>query len=118
MSRSRQWYGPKSRDSLSARLPAHHLEQESKDVMKLVMGLIATLSALVLGLLIAAAQSTYNSQAEGLDKMAANVVAMDRYLALYGPEAGDARDLLHQTVMQFHTQIWSTEGMYRQAIRV
>ena len=39
--------------SLRAILPQHHASSESKDVVKLGMGIIATLSALVLGLLIA-----------------------------------------------------------------
>jgi len=101
---------------LRARLPTHHFEPESKDVLKLVMGLIATLSALVLGLLIASAQSSYNSQVEALEKMGANVVEMDRFLALYGPETADARDLERQSVVQLHARVWSTGGMSREAI--
>jgi hypothetical protein len=101
---------------LRAKLPAHHLEPESKDVLKLVMGLIATLSALVLGLLIAAAQSSYNSQVEAIEKVAANVVEMDRFLALYGPETTDARGLVRQSVAQLHARVWSTGGMNREAI--
>ncbi len=101
---------------LRAKLPAHHLEPESKDVLKLVMGLIATLSALVLGLLIAAAQSSYNSQVEAIEKMAANVVEMDRFLGLYGPETADARALVQQSVERLHARVWSTGGMRREAI--
>jgi len=101
---------------LRARLPAHHLGPESKDVLKLVMGLIATLSALVLGLLIAAAQTSYNSQVEAIEKTAANIVEMDHFLALYGPETADARKLVRQSVEQVRARVWSTRGMSREAI--
>jgi len=43
-------------------LPEHHLTQDSKDVVKLGMGLIATMAALVLGLLIASAKSAFDIQ--------------------------------------------------------
>lgn len=101
---------------LRARLPAHHLGPESKDVLKLVMGLIATLSALVLGLLIAAAQSSYNSQVEAIQKMAVNVVELDHFLGLYGPETAEARALVRQSVEQVHARVWSTGAVSREAI--
>jgi fluoride ion exporter CrcB/FEX len=47
---------------LRVMLPEHHLSAESKDVVKLAMGLIATMSALVLGLLIASAKSSFDAQ--------------------------------------------------------
>ena len=43
-------------------LPEPHLNAESRDVVKLATGLIATLAALVLGLLIATAQSSFQTQ--------------------------------------------------------
>ena len=47
---------------LRARLPAHHLDGDSKDSVKLVIGLIATMAALVLGLLISSAHTAYDAQ--------------------------------------------------------
>jgi hypothetical protein len=47
---------------LHVKLPDHHLDADSRDVVKLVMGLIATMSALVLSLLIASANSSYDQQ--------------------------------------------------------
>jgi hypothetical protein len=43
-------------------LPEHHLGKESQDVVRLGVGLIATLAALVLGLLIASAKSSFDMQ--------------------------------------------------------
>jgi hypothetical protein len=58
---------------LNARLPKHHMSDSSKDVVKLGMGLIATITALVLGLLIASAKSSFDAQRNGLAQLAANV---------------------------------------------
>jgi hypothetical protein len=68
-----------------------HLSEESKDIVKLVTGLIATLSALVLGLLIASAKSSFDSINEGFRETAAKIILVDRTLAQYGPDASDAR---------------------------
>jgi len=67
------------------RLPDHHLDGDSKDVVKLVMGLIGTMSALVLGLLIASAQGTYQTQSGHVAKLSADVLELNRLLSLYGP---------------------------------
>jgi len=79
-------------------LPGHHLSSESKDVVKLGMGLLATMAALVLSLLIASAKSAYDTQRSELTQVAANVILLDRVLANYGPESKDARDLLRRIV--------------------
>jgi len=73
-------------------LPEHHLSAGSQDVVKLVAGLLATLSALVLGLLIASAKGTFDAVRDGLRQSAAKVIVVDRLLADYGPEAKAARD--------------------------
>jgi hypothetical protein len=101
---------------LHAKLPAHHLDSDSRDVVKLVMGLIATMSALVLGLLIASAQSSYSSQNDELRGIAAKIVELDRLLALYGPETADSRNLMRQTVVAAHDRVWLRAGVNRQAI--
>ena len=75
-------------------LPEHHLSSESKDAVKLVAGLLATLSALVLALLIASAKGSFDAVSNGLKQSAAKVVVIDRLLAEYGPEARDTREQL------------------------
>jgi hypothetical protein len=54
---------------------------DSRDIVKVVLGLIATLSALVLGLLIASARSSFDVVNHGLKEMAAKVILIDRVLA-------------------------------------
>ena len=88
------WLGMTAR----ARLPHHHLTAESQDAVKIGMALIATMSALVLGLLIASAKSSFDAQNAEVRQMAGNLALMDRLLGAYGPEAKDARALLRNTV--------------------
>jgi hypothetical protein len=95
---------------LHRKLPDHHLDTESKDVVKLVMGLIATMAALVLSLLVASGNSSYQLQESSVQSLSANVLLLDRLLALYGPDAREARDELHQVVTVVHDRMWSLDG--------
>ena len=96
---------------LHIKLPDRHLDADSRDVMKLVMGLVATISALVLSLLIASASTSYDRQQSELRALAANIILLDRALESYGPGAKAARDGLHEAVMQTHDRIWSPDGV-------
>jgi hypothetical protein len=84
--------------ALRAVLPQNELSGESREVVKLGMGLIATMAALVLGLLIASAKSSFDTQNAELTEMSSKVVLLDRILAHYGPEAKEARDVLRSSV--------------------
>ena len=77
-------------------LPEHHLSGDTKDTVKVAMGLVATMVALVLGLLIAAATAKYDKESAGVTQMAAKVIYLDRMLANYGPEANDVREQLRE----------------------
>src|SRR5215469_7764584 len=67
-------------------LPKHHLSKDSQDVVRLGVGLVATLAALVLGLLIASAKSSFDTQSGQIKQITADLILMDNLLALYGPE--------------------------------
>ncbi len=92
---------------LRAVLPEHHRSAESRDVVKLGMGLIATMSALVLGLLVASAKSSYDDQKNELTQMTAKLVFLDRALALYGPETKEVREQLRIATSHTIETIWS-----------
>ena len=92
------------------KVPEHHLREESRDMVRLVTGLMATLSALVLGLLIASAKSSFDTINEGFKVSAAKIVLIDRTLAEYGPEAADARKLLRDAYAARIEQIFSRSG--------
>lgn len=91
-------------------LPEQHLSSESKDVVKLGMGLIGTMTALVLGLLIASAKSSFDTQRNGVAQLAANVIMLDRALAHYGPESKDAREMLRVAVADLLQSTWPDEN--------
>jgi hypothetical protein len=90
-------------------LPEQHLSSESKDVIKLGMGLIATMSALVLALLTNSAKSSYDAQRNEVTQAAANIILVDRVLAHYGPETKEARDLLKLSVAGMIDRIWPND---------
>jgi hypothetical protein len=87
-------------------LPKHHLSQESLDVIKLATGLMATLAALVLGLLISSASTTHNTIKSEYIHSLASVVLLDRYLAAYGSEAQDARIMMRHLVVSRFQVHW------------
>ena len=59
-------------------LPEDHLSADSKDVVKLGIALIATMSALVLGLLIASAKSAFDTRSNQLVQASADIILLDR----------------------------------------
>jgi len=94
---------------LSTKLAAHHLSEDSKDAMKLALGVIGTLAALVLGLLLSSAKSTFDAKGNVISQISADIVLLDRALARYGPEARDARDLLRTSVAAAIQRFWPEE---------
>jgi len=91
---------------LRDRLPANHLSEATKDVVKLGTGLIGTIAALVLGLLIASANSTFETQSGQVQQLTSNIVVLDQTLAQYGPEAVSARNLMRRVVASMADRIW------------
>ena len=91
-------------------LPEHHLNAESKDVVKLAMGLIGTMTALLLGLLVASTKASYDARKGELVQMSANFVLLDRLLAHYGPETKPERDELRDSVTRLIAGVWSPSG--------
>ncbi len=87
-------------------LPDHLLADDSKDVFRLGAGLIATISALVLGLLIASAKSSYDTQVGEVTQMTAELVLLDRLLAQYGSDARPVRELMRNSVGPLVDRIW------------
>jgi hypothetical protein len=87
-------------------LPGHHLSGESKDSVKNGLALIATLTALVLGLLVATTKGTYDAQSAAVKELAANVALLDRALARYGPQTKECRELIPKVVRLMLEQMW------------
>jgi len=91
-------------------LSDHHLHPDSRDVVKMATGLIGTLAALVLGLLIASAKTSFDLKTNQVRQMTATIILLDDLLAQYGPEAAHLRQLLRQSIEPLANRIWREEG--------
>src|SRR6516164_8689030 len=91
-------------------LPEHHLSPDSKDAVKLGVALIATMSALVLSLLVASAKNAYDTRSNQLVQVSADVILLDRALARYGPETKEARALRQRSVATTVERFWPAQG--------
>jgi hypothetical protein len=87
-------------------LSESHLHPDSKDVVKMATGLIGTLAALVLGLLIASAKSSFDQKTNQVRQLTASIILLDDLLAQYGPEAAPVRNHLRQTIQPLADRIW------------
>jgi hypothetical protein len=95
----------------NASLPAHHLSADSRDSVKQTVSVLSTLTALVLGLLIGTAKSSYDAKSDGLTEMAADIVLLDRVMAEYGPETAKARELLRDGTAANLKELWEGGGV-------
>jgi hypothetical protein len=95
---------------LRTALPKHHQDDESKDVIKLGIGLIATMTALVLGLVTASAKNAFDAVDGAVKETAVQVLVLDRLLARYGLETGEIRKELKQAIGERIDMIWPTDS--------
>jgi len=87
-------------------LPKHHLSEDAQNVVRLGVGLIATIAALLLGLLIAAAKGSFDTQNTQVKQITADLILLDNILARYGPEARSIREQMRSTIGPFADQLW------------
>ena len=90
-------------------IPAEQLTAESKDAVKVALGLVGTMTAILLGLLVSSAKDTFDTTRSEVIQMAAKVTLLDRVLNLYGSEAMDARRALRDTVADGVGRMWPAE---------
>ena len=94
---------------LNRALPEHHLSEDSKEIVRLGTGVIVTLTALVLGLLVASAKNSFDMKSEEIRQSSVRLILIDRHLRQYGPEANEARELLRRWVDDNAEGIWAPE---------
>jgi hypothetical protein len=92
--------------ALRRALPEHHLNEHTKDVVRLSASLIATIVGLVLGLLISSAKSNFDAQRDAMRQLTSSVIMLDHTLAEYGPEAAPVRVALREVTGRFVEQLW------------
>jgi hypothetical protein len=84
---------------LQTRLPRHHLDKDSHEIVKLGAGMIATITALVLGLLVSSAKGTFDTINDGIKQASARIILLDRILAQYGPGGQPVREQIQRAVV-------------------
>jgi hypothetical protein len=94
-------------------LPAEQLSAESKDAVKLALGLVATMTAIRLGLLISSAKGAFDTARTEVMQMAAKVALLDRVLKLYGRQAMDARRALRDATADGLRRTWPASELVR-----
>ncbi|VVO30116.1 hypothetical protein [Pseudomonas fluorescens] len=72
-------------------LPEHHLSNESRNAISVSAAIVGTLSALVIGLMISTANSSFSTRSSEVSRIAVDIVRINRVMQRYGPEAEDAR---------------------------
>ena len=96
--------------SLRSFVPAQHLQEDSLGMVRLCSGVLATLAALVLGLLVASAKANYDRVNDEVTQAAAAIVLLDRTLAQFGPQTKEARGLLRAAVASAADTVFSKHG--------
>lgn len=91
---------------LRHRLPPHHEEDATRDLLKIATGMLATLVALILGLLVSSAKSTFDTATAEITHSGAQIITLNRTLASYGLEAQPVRALLQRTLAASIERIW------------
>lgn len=98
---------------LRSKLPEHHLTGDSKDVIKLAVALIATMSALVLALLFASTRTSFERTSGHVSRITANITELDKLLAEYGPQGRPIRAALRDEIGPLIDSIWQQDAIAR-----
>ena len=95
---------------LRSKLPEHHMIDATKDTVKLGIVMVATMTALVLGLVTASAKNSFDSVDTAIKHTAIDLLTLDRLLARYGPEATPTRAALKAAVGRRIEQQWPQDA--------
>src|SRR6185369_12685477 len=99
-------------------LPADHLSDESKGVLNVATGIIGTMAAIVVGLLIASAKGSFDKLDNEVKETSGQILVLDRVLAHYGPETKDARDMIQHAVALRLAATWPEDSSHATRIDV
>jgi len=95
---------------LSHFLPVDQLSPETKDIVRLTTGLVATMSALLLGLLVNSSKASYDTTRARVMQKASKYALLDRVLEIYGPQAAEVRGELRVLIEGEMRRLWPDDG--------
>ena len=84
----------------------HHLDADARDAVKTGIGLVATMTALILGLITASAKSSFDEVNLAVESGARDILTLDRLLARYGPETRELREAFKDAVARRIDMVW------------
>jgi len=95
---------------IGSALPKDHITADSKDTLKIASGMIATLVALVLGLLVASAKNSFDMVNAGSVASGSKIIYLDQMLSRYGPDAKPVREQLRKSLEALIARMWPEEN--------
>jgi Protein of unknown function (DUF4239) len=98
-------------------LPEDHFGADAKDTVRLAIGLVVTMTGLVLGMLVSSAKTYYDAQKNKVAEISAEILFLDQLLVIYGPEAKQTRIEAHQLAEESVDRIWPSEASLRSQLR-
>jgi hypothetical protein len=99
------------------RVPENHVGSDAKDVVRLSTGLVATMASIILGMLVSSAKSSYDARKNDVAELSYEVLAIDRVLARFGPDADQLRGEFRHTVEFTLYRVWPKEASERPDLR-
>ncbi len=91
------------------RLPPDHLVPEARDSVRLAIGLVVTMTGLVLGMLVSSAKTFYDGEKNQVAQLASQIVLLNDLLVAYGPETNPVRIEAREFVEAGISRIWPKE---------
>jgi hypothetical protein len=88
-------------------LREHHLTSQTQDSVKVATGVVASMTALVLGLLVASAKSGFDARAAEARTFVINVTLLDRSMRLYQPPLDAERQALTKFARDMRDKLWN-----------
>jgi len=86
--------------AIRQRLPTDDLADDTKSLVSVSTAVVATISALVLGLLISNANTSFIALGGEVTTLSAQILRLDQILRRYGPDTDPARETLRQYAQQ------------------
>ncbi len=85
----------------------HQLSDPTREVVKLTAGVVASMTALVLGLLVASTKQSYDSKVGEIRTFVTNITLMDRSMRHYVPSLAPEREALAGFTQAMIDQLWT-----------